>query len=568
MNYPKTRFSVVAAIVCVILLSACGGRDDRLYPYRWMRAGEPFDSLTLALDRKWTFRAPNDSIAGDIGRLMELAADDSTDNVKNARAHFFNARWMMRLGRYGEAQEEFQRALSLTDSASHPYDWRRIMFGLEKYDPRPGLEYYNILVKDIDFLEKVGDNGYLGIRYMDMGGLLNSLGAPERGLEMLEKADSCLALAGWDRMISDNRINKASSYFLLHREDEGKKILRDMLRDPKVLGGDRRIVMILYHNLYEFAKDTAAIRLAYDEVRDIPSQKGFQCQYESILAENFVNEGKIDSAVYYSDKAISKLPYVYAPSVRLLAYRSRASVMDAVGKVDSAYSYLSAAVALSDSIEEATHTSEILNSETLKQILEQEHRADIEQRRHVTGFLCVIFGVLVVAGIVAAVIYRRLQRQKLGRVQTQLQLEQSQRQVLAMQIAMEEKDRLFSDLSRELNDLAVEGDISHKASMKLENSMKTHLGLEAERKGFVQTFAEVSPAFQRRLKERYPALSDADVRLASYIAVGLDNKHIARILSIRPDSVKQARWRLRNKLNLSGDESLDDVIAGFMDDRQ
>ena len=219
MNYPKTRFSVVAAIVCVILLSACGGRDDRLYPYRWMRAGEPFDSLTLALDRKWTFRAPNDSIAGDIGRLMELAADDSTDNVKNARAHFFNARWMMRLGRYGEAQEEFQRALSLTDSASHPYDWRRIMFGLEKYDPRPGLEYYNILVKDIDFLEKVGDNGYLGIRYMDMGGLLNSLGAPERGLEMLEKADSCLALAGWDRMISDNRINKASSYFLLHRED-------------------------------------------------------------------------------------------------------------------------------------------------------------------------------------------------------------------------------------------------------------------------------------------------------------------------------------------------------------
>lgn len=403
---------------------------------------------------------------------------------------------------------------------------------------------------------------------MDMGGLLNSLGAPERGLEMLEKADSCLALAGWDRMISDNRINKASSYFLLHREDEGKKILRDMLRDPKVLGGDRRIVMILYHNLYEFAKDTAAIRLAYDEVRDIPSQKGFQCQYESILAENFVNEGKIDSAVYYSDKAISKLPYVYAPSVRLLAYRSRASVMDAVGKVDSAYSYLSAAVALSDSIEEATHTSEILNSETLKQILEQEHRADIEQRRHVTGFLCVIFGVLVVAGIVAAVIYRRLQRQKLGRVQTQLQLEQSQRQVLAMQIAMEEKDRLFSDLSRELNDLAVEGDISHKASMKLENSMKTHLGLEAERKGFVQTFAEVSPAFQRRLKERYPALSDADVRLASYIAVGLDNKHIARILSIRPDSVKQARWRLRNKLNLSGDESLDDVIAGFMDDRQ
>lgn len=281
-----------------------------------------------------------------------------------------------------------------------------------------------------------------------------------------------------------------------------------------------------------------------------------------------MKEGQIDSAVYYSDRAISKLPYVYAPSVRLLVYQSRANVMDAIGRVDSAYHYLSLAAALSDSIDEDTRAAEIFNSEILKQILEQEHRVDIEQRRHTMVFLYIILGVLVVGGAVAWTIYRRMQRQKLARVQTQLQLEQSQRQVLAMQLAMEEKDTLFNELSRDLNDLAEEGDISHKASIKLENSIKTHLGLEAERKGFVQTFTEVSPAFSRRLKERYPALSDADVRLASFIAVGLDNKHIARILSIRPDSVKQARWRLRTKLNLAGDESLDDIIAGFMDDCQ
>lgn len=566
MHYRNVYFALIA--ILMMALSSCSSHDDRLSPYRWKRLGEPFDSLTLELDRKYTFFVPVDSIAEDVRRLRELADVDTANHAKMARALFWNGRLMSRQGKVEGAFEQFNRALAMTDSSKYPYDWRRITAGLERWNPRPGFAYYNMVAGDIDFFESVGDNGMLGLRYMDMGGFLNDLGSPERGLEMLQRADSCFAKVGWKRMISDNRINRAISYFEMHRDKEGETLLREMLADPAVVNGDWRIVMILYSNLYEHTGDRHDIKAAYDIVKDKPLQDGFKCKYESILAENFLKTGELDSAKYYSDRAVGRLTAVYPPAVRLVAYQSRASVMDAVGNTDSAYYYLSRGAALNDSIEEYQKDADVLNSETLKQILEQEHRAAIEQRKHTTVFICVIFGVLVIAGIAAAVVYRRMQRQKLARMQTKLQLEQSQRQVLAMRLAMEEKDTLFNELSRDLNDLAEEGDISHKASMKLENSIKTHLGLEAERKGFVQTFTEVSPAFSRRLKERYPALSDADVRLASFIAVGLDNKHIARILSIRPDSVKQARWRLRTKLNLAGDESLDDTIAGFMDDGQ
>ena len=40
----------------------------------------------------------------------------------------------------------------------------------------------------------------------------------------------------------------------------------------------------------------------------------------------------------------------------------------------------------------------------------------------------------------------------------------------------------------------------------------------------------------------------------------MENKHIARVMSIRPESVKQARCRLRGKMGLGPDDSLDDVI--------
>ena len=38
------------------------------------------------------------------------------------------------------------------------------------------------------------------------------------------------------------------------------------------------------------------------------------------------------------------------------------------------------------------------------------------------------------------------------------------------------------------------------------------------------------------------------MKLAVYMALGLDNKHIARLTGVRPESVKQAKWRLRKKM--------------------
>lgn len=45
--------------------------------------------------------------------------------------------------------------------------------------------------------------------------------------------------------------------------------------------------------------------------------------------------------------------------------------------------------------------------------------------------------------------------------------------------------------------------------------------------------------------------------------MGLDNNKIARLLVIRPESVKQARWRLRKMMGLDKDVSLDDAIRAL-----
>lgn len=45
--------------------------------------------------------------------------------------------------------------------------------------------------------------------------------------------------------------------------------------------------------------------------------------------------------------------------------------------------------------------------------------------------------------------------------------------------------------------------------------------------------------------------------------MGLDNNKISRLMMIRPESVKQARWRLRLKMGLDKGESLDEAIRAL-----
>lgn len=135
---------------------------------------------------------------------------------------------------------------------------------------------------------------------------------------------------------------------------------------------------------------------------------------------------------------------------------------------------------------------------------------------------------------------------------------------MALKLTMDENDRMVESVSAEIGNLSREGAISSEAAMKLEGVMRGHTGIKREQENFLTLFGEINPGYVPALRERWPNLSDAEVRMAVYIALGLDNKHIARLAGIRPESVKQARWRLRNKLGLNADASLDDVLKSML----
>ncbi len=67
---------------------------------------------------------------------------------------------------------------------------------------------------------------------------------------------------------------------------------------------------------------------------------------------------------------------------------------------------------------------------------------------------------------------------------------------------------------------------------------------------------ELHEDFAKNLIERFPELTTHDIRLATYIRIGLNSKEISELLNIKPSSVYISRSRLRKKIDLDTDTDL------------
>ncbi|TAE24969.1 MAG: hypothetical protein EAZ91_19775 [Cytophagales bacterium] len=74
---------------------------------------------------------------------------------------------------------------------------------------------------------------------------------------------------------------------------------------------------------------------------------------------------------------------------------------------------------------------------------------------------------------------------------------------------------------------------------------------------FVLLFERVHPQFFGRIQAMYPSLSSHDLRVMALLKMNLSTKEIAGLLGISPQSANTARYRLRKRLQLDAEDSLE-----------
>lgn len=563
----KINIIWITGIIISTIAYACSPKPTQLEPFRWQKAGGEFDSVTLKIDRLIFKHGSCDSVAMLAERLENIVKATPSDKLKESRTRFFRGCAERMTGNHEQAEVHLRAAREMIDPAAHPYDIHRIDFWLVNASaPKRGIEAYNRITSEIDFYESMDDPFMTATQYGDLGLLLKDCGDYEGALKALEKANILFRKAGFPEYARNNMLNIATCRYKSGQQDYAVSTLRTLIADSAFSHSPGPCDIALT-NLYLWSGDTAVLHEAWNRIRQRTDRNAMslKCQLATFLADEAMKRGEPDSALLYSRIAIDHTPFAKLPDYRALAMKTHSDALAQSGMTDSAYLYLRQSADLGIEIEKDRQAEELILTTTTRDIASKRLAAELDRRHHTIVVACVVFTIFVALLLILGIIYRRMQRQRLQRIRSELEMEKMQRRILAMQIAMQEKDTILDSVGNEVASLTANDEISRAAGNRIESSLKANAVASHERASFIETFSSINPSFSKRLKEHYPSFTDSDIKLASFIAVGLDSKHIARILAIRPESVKQGRWRLRSKMGLTTGQSLEQAIAAFME---
>ena len=134
----------------------------------------------------------------------------------------------------------------------------------------------------------------------------------------------------------------------------------------------------------------------------------------------------------------------------------------------------------------------------------------------------------------------------------QNQLELKDRELVSFLLQLSQKNELLNKVG---NLIQENGDVSNAGLKILFEQLSTLLDrrkqVPVEWNMIEQQVEKIHPGFIDRLRKRHPSLTSKDIKLCSYIRLGLSSKDIAHLIGNTPKSVEIARVRMRKKIHLT-----------------
>lgn len=126
-----------------------------------------------------------------------------------------------------------------------------------------------------------------------------------------------------------------------------------------------------------------------------------------------------------------------------------------------------------------------------------------------------------------------------------------------------EKNRVIDRFKEEVEELKTKSanTISPENEQIMDKLYQATILTEEDWTNFKRMFEKVHVDFFVRLKEKYPDLTLAEIRLIALTKLNLSVTEIANMLGISPDSVRKTGSRMRKKLNLPSQTDLSEIAS-------
>ena len=209
-------------------------------------------------------------------------------------------------------------------------------------------------------------------------------------------------------------------------------------------------------------------------------------------------------------------------------------------------------------------------------LLKQEKEAE-ELRKNalfVGIILLLVIGVLIVNRLVSGMkknkkifeinqnlVKVQLEKEEVESARLKERLEYRKKELTKMGLFISQRNETYQLLANSLKkfDFLDRADADQKIK-SLISEFESRLKINEDIDGFYSDVEQLHDDFFFRLKEKFPNLTDNDMRLAAQLRLNLSSKEISSLNNISVKSVEISRYRLRKKLELDPDDILTDYL--------
>ena len=290
------------------------------------------------------------------------------------------------------------------------------------------------------------------------------------------------------------------------------------------------------------------------------------------LAEAQIRANNLKMALDNLKRSISIATEIGAKDNLSKAYSLRYTINKSLGNLEAALADHEMFKAVNDTLFNTTKSRQIEELRTIYETEKKEQQIALQENEIVLleekQRAAALQNTLLIGGIIALVslfgllyygIRQKMKRNQLEKEKVDAELAFKKKELTTHALNLARKNETLENLKSKAQELKKKENTGTGYN-QLIRSINFDLQDDNNWENFSRYFEEVHKDFNSNIKTKYPKITSNELRLLALLKMNLSSKEIANILNISAEGIKKARYRLRKKLDLTTEESLQELV--------
>lgn len=449
--------------------------------------------------------------------------------------------------------------------------------------------------KALKINEEINDKEGMSSCYLNIGCVYYSQKSYSKAMEFYFKSLKIKEELGDKKGMSDGYLNIGTIYYSQNNLDKANEFYLKALKieeesgDKKGMSESYSNIGNIYHSKGNYHKAIELFIKALKIKEELNDKEGMVYCYASIgsmyisLADSSTFNKSIrlnclNQAIEYGTKAMALANEIKATSSKNTASQTLMLAYKKLGDFEKSLEYAEIFIVTNDSIFSEEKIKAITEMGTKYETQKKEEKIKLlnkekqleKTKRTFLIYITILIIILTAIIIIFLVVKNRKNRQLflMQKALKEAEINSLQNELLHNHQKLDDftgrilsKNKLIDELQQKLNELPRSGiNLSQEQQEQLQILCHLKILTEDSWNEFKKYYDKVFPGQINTLQINYPELTTAELRIFLLIKLNIDTKDIADMLGISIESVRKSKYRLKKKLQLKEDMSLDEYI--------